>query len=339
MKICSVLILIILSFLKITIAQNYKIITLDSGKNTSIRGLSVVNNKVAWVSGSNGWIAKTTNGETFEWQQLKGFEKIDFRDIEAFSAKEAIIVNAGSPAYILKTIDGGQSWKKVYENNDPSIFLDGMAFWNKKEGIIFGDPINGLMQILTTKNGGESWENISAKAQIQLLDGEAAFAASGTTIRTHKNKVYIATGGKTSRLWSSINKGQTWTAVAIPIIKGEASTGTFSIAISNSKIFAVGGDYLKEKSLVDNYTHQDRRIGEWGKSIKSPNGYRSAIEVISENNLIATGPSGTDFSDDEGKTWQTLSLAGFHTCQKAKKGNLVLFTGSKGKIAMLSYKK
>jgi photosystem II stability/assembly factor-like uncharacterized protein len=339
MKVFSVFILIVLSFSKITVAQNYKIVALDSGKNTSIRGLSLVNNKVAWVSGSNGWVAKTTNGKTFTWQQLKGYEKVDFRDIEAFSDKEAILVNAGSPAYILKTVDGGQSWKKVYENNDPAIFLDGMDFWNKKEGIIFGDPINGLMQILTTKNGGESWENISAKAQIQLSDGEAAFAASGTTIRTHKNKVYIATGGKTSRLWSSINKGQTWSAITIPIITGEASTGTFSIAISNSKIFAVGGDYLKEKTSLDNFAYQEKRAGEWLRAEKSPNGYRSAIEFIKENLLITTGPSGTDFSDDEGKTWQTLSLAGFHTCQKAKKGSLVLFTGSKGTIAMLDLKK
>lgn len=337
MKICCVLIWMLLSFSKITIAQNYKIIALDSGKNTSIRGLSVVNNKVAWVSGSNGWIAKTTNGKTFEWQQLKGFEKIDFRDIEAFSANEVIIVNAGSPAYILKTVDGGQSWKKVYENNDAAIFLDGMAFWNKKEGIIFGDPINGLMQILITKNGGESWENQSASANIKLQDGEAAFAASGTTIRTQKNKVYIATGGKVSRLWSSINKGKTWTVTTIPIIIGEASTGPFSIAITNEKVFAVGGDYLKEKSSVDNYTYQDRRTGEWLHSEKSPNGYRSAIEYIHENLLITTGPSGTDFSEDEGKTWQILSLLGFHTCQKAKKGNLVLFTGSKGRISGLRF--
>ena len=129
--------LLALAFSKKAGAQYFKTTLLDTGKNTSIRGLSVVDNKVAWISGSNGWIAKTMDGEHFEWQQLKGFEKIDFRDIEAFSKDNAIIVSAGSPAYILKTKDGGKSWKTVYQNNEPDIFLDGMDFWNKKEGNYF----------------------------------------------------------------------------------------------------------------------------------------------------------------------------------------------------------
>ncbi|RYG26334.1 MAG: oxidoreductase, partial [Chitinophagaceae bacterium] len=116
-----------------------------------MRGLSVVSNDVAWVSGSAGHIGKTLDGgKTWEWQQPKGYEKLDFRDIEAFDEKNAIAVNAGSPAFIIRTNDGGKSWQEVYKNTDSLIFLDGMDFWDPMHGIIFGDPIKNKMQLLKT---------------------------------------------------------------------------------------------------------------------------------------------------------------------------------------------
>src|ERR1700731_4933820 len=98
----------------LSIANNLKaqaITVLQQGKPTSIRGLSVVDDNVAWISGSKGYIAITIDGgKNWNWQQVKGFEKSDFRDIEAFSDKEAIIMSSGTPALILKTIDGGINW-------------------------------------------------------------------------------------------------------------------------------------------------------------------------------------------------------------------------------------
>src|SRR5215218_2641222 len=74
---------------------------LASGVNTSIRGLSVVNDNVIWTSGSNGTIGKSLNGgKTWKWIVVKGFEKTDFRDIEAFSATSAVIMGIAEPAYI-----------------------------------------------------------------------------------------------------------------------------------------------------------------------------------------------------------------------------------------------
>jgi photosystem II stability/assembly factor-like uncharacterized protein len=332
LKLVIKIVILALAFSKTAGAQFFKIIPLDSGKNTSIRGLSVVNSKVAWASGSNGWIAKTINGETFEWQQLKGFEKTDFRDIEAFSENEAIIVSAGSPAYVLKTIDGGVLWKKVYENTNPAIFLDGMDFWNNKEGIIFGDPINGIMQILVSKNRGETWDNISEKANIVLTEGEAGFAASGTSIRTHKNKVYIATGGRKSRLFTSKDKGMNWANEVIPISQGEPSQGCFSIALFGHKIFAVGGDYLKDQLSEANFFYKNIETQAWTKAIKSPFGYKSSIEFFDKKTVISTGTSGIDYSIDNGENWERLSIEGFNVAKKSKSGDLFLIAGSNGRI-------
>lgn len=334
MKLFFKITLLALAFSKIAGAQSFKIVPLASGKNTSIRGLSVVNNQVAWVSGSNGWVAKTLNGKDFEWKQVPNYESIDFRDIEAFSDQEAIIMSAGAPAYILKTVDGGKSWKKVYENNHPTIFLDGMDFWNSKEGIAYGDPINGIMQLLITKDGGETWENISSKANIRLNDGEAGFAASGTGIKVLGNKVYIATGGTFSRLFISADKGITWKSEDLPLIHGKSSTGCFSIDVFRNKIFAVGGDYLQDENSTNNYAVKNH--GKWINAKKPPFGYKSCIICINDKTILSTGTSGTDLSTDGGQTFSTLNKEAYNVCKKAKKGKLILLAGSDGRIAQLN---
>ena len=76
---------------------------LQQGPPTSIRGLCIVNDNIAWLSGSKGYIGITTNGgKTWQWQQVKGYETADVRGIKAFSAKEAVIIASGTPALVLK---------------------------------------------------------------------------------------------------------------------------------------------------------------------------------------------------------------------------------------------
>src|ERR1700733_15976538 len=77
--------------------------TLSYGTNTSLRGLSVVDDKTIWVSGSNGTIGRSIDsGHTWKWMVVHGFEHAEFRDIEAFDETAAVIMGAGSPAYILR---------------------------------------------------------------------------------------------------------------------------------------------------------------------------------------------------------------------------------------------
>ena len=179
--------LLLMLFLCVTIssyAQHIEI--LQQGKSTSIRGLSVVDDHVAWISGSKGTIAETTDGgKTWNWQQVKGYEKADFRSIEAFTDKEAIIMSSGTPALILKTTDGGATWQEKYRKTDTAYFLDAMDFADKKHGYVLGDPINSKFLLLETKDGGETWAPF--KNPPDALPGEAAFAASGTCLRVSKN--------------------------------------------------------------------------------------------------------------------------------------------------------
>ncbi|HEY1024881.1 MAG TPA: YCF48-related protein [Sphingobacteriaceae bacterium] len=321
-------------------AVSQTIVPLTSGTNTSIRGLSVVNDSVAWVSGSNGWSARTTDGgKNWKWLQIKGYEKFDFRDIEAFSAGKAIVVNAGSPAVILLTADGGDTWKEVYRNSSPHIFLDGMDFWNADAGIVYGDPIGGILQLFKTNDGGKTWIDISHKNRNTLIEGEASFAASGTNIRTLMDgECWIATGGTQSRIFYSPDYGDTWRVYPCPIIQGSSSTGPFSIAFrSVTNGVAAGGDYLRDTVTTNNFLITRDGGKTWAAPVTKPFGYRSSVEFITEDHLVATGTSGTDISVDGGRTWNNISPEGFHVVRRAKSGKLLLLSGSNGRIACLRF--
>lgn len=320
---------------------SYELSSVNSEANTSIRGISVVTDSVAWVSGSNGFIGKTTDGgKKWKWMKPKGYELLDFRDIEAFDAERAVIMNAGSPAYILKTQDGGKSWTEVYKNIDSAIFLDGMDFFDDKNGIIFGDPIKNRLQLMRTQDGGATWKDISANLALDMAEGEAGFAASGSSIKTiGSGKVWIVTGGTRSNVYTSDDYGLQWKKFDCPILHGKNSTGAFSVDFYDlNHGVVVGGDYQKDKENSNNVLLTDDGGKSWRKPSRPVFGYRSGVIWYDFQNCFATGTSGTDVSKDGGKSWYHISDESFNAIQKAKKGNLVILAGNKGLIYTLKLK-
>jgi len=320
-----------------TSAQSFTLEKLQEGKDVSFRGISIPNDSVAWVSGSKGTLAKTTDGGVnWQWLTVAGYEELDFRSIIAFSAKKAMLVNAGSPAVILLTEDGGTSWQKVYSYDIENIFYNGISFWNEHNGIVFGDPIEGKLQLLTTEDGGKTWLNISDEANVEMKAGEACFAASGTSILTKGDGlVWIGTGGTQARLLFSYNYGKTWTSYKVPIEQGESSQGVFSLAINEqSQLIAVGGDYKNFKNN-NNVIQLSSNGMTWTAPKSRLSGYKSCVRYINDKWVVATGTSGTDFSLDSGQTWKSLSEQAFNVAGVSATGKLVLFGGEKGTIYRL----
>jgi hypothetical protein len=313
-------------------AQTVKVLT--SGTKTSLRGLSVVTNKIIWASGSNGTVAKSIDaGETWKWMTVKGFEKTDFRDVEAFDDKTALIMGIDSPAYILKTNDGGETWKTVYQNIAKGMFLDAMDFSNKKNGIVVGDPIHGKFFIARTNDAGDTWQE-DAFDKLPIADsGEACFASSGTNIRMtgNANSILIS-GGLSSHFFNNSLK------MPLPILQGKESTGANSIAFKNSKIMiVVGGDFSSKDSTNKNCYITINGGKSWLNPQKSPSGYRSCIEYIHSNSWIVCGLNGVDITIDNGMHFNNISNEDFHVCKKAKAGNTVYFAGGNGRIGKLFY--
>lgn len=316
-------------------AQNIyaqKIEILGDSIHSSLRGLSVVDNNIIWVSGSNGTIGKSLDGgKTWKWVIVKNFEKTDFRDIEAFDKKTAVIMGVAGPAYILRTTDGGENWKVVFENKTKGMFLDAMEFWNDQSGIVIGDPINNRFFIGRTFDGGKTWRSIPEQNKPIADSGEACFASSGTNIRKlNKSEAVFITGGLSSHIFIRDKK------ISIPILQGKESTGANSIAVKNSKtMIVVGGDFTKKDDTDSNCVITTDGGATWISPKTPPTGYRSCIEYLHKNTWITCGLNGVDISEDDGMNWKNISRESFHVCRKAKKGNAVYLAGNNGKIGKL----
>jgi len=315
---------------------------IEQGTKTSLRGLSVVNDRVVWVSGSNGTIGKSTDGgDTWKWLVVKGFEKRDFRDIEAFDATTAVIIAIDTPAYILRTVDGGANWKVVYENKTPGMFLDALEFWNEQAGIVIGDPVNGKFFIARTFDGGANWKELPDQYKPVADSGEACFAASGTNIRIlDRDEAVFVSGGQKSRAFIRNQP------VTLPLIQGAETTGANSIAVMDydklkggTTMIVVGGDFNADTSSKQNCFYSTNRGQTWTASKTPPNGYRSCVEYLSKKQAITCGTTGVDYSFDGGKNWKLLSKEGFHVCRIAKNGAAIFLAGANGKIGKIVYGK
>ncbi|HUR66306.1 MAG TPA: hypothetical protein VMZ03_08125 [Chitinophagaceae bacterium] len=337
------LILIITCFVhsSFVFAQTPHVEILASGNGISLRGLSVVNDNVVWVSGNKGTVGRTTNGgKTWKWIVVKGFEKTDFRDIEAFDASTAVIMGIESPAYILKTSDGGESWKVVYENKAKGMFLDAMEFWNEQSGIIIGDPIEGRFFVTRTFDGGNSWQDIPFDKRPAADSGEACFAASGTNIRAlDKDEAVFVSGGTRSRLFTKNAPSP------LPVIQGKETTGANSIAIwdkmkmkGGKKMIVVGGDFNADTSFVKNCFYSNDGGLTWNSPLVPPHGYRSCVEYYSKTEAFSCGLTGVDRSIDGGKTWVWISKESFHVCRASKLGGAVYLAGGNGKVGRIVWK-
>lgn len=318
--------------------------TQNSGLSVSFRGLSAVSEKVAWVSGSRGSFARTIDGgQTWVADSVAGADSLDFRDIEAFDENAALLMSAGNgkASRIYKTIDSGKNWQLLYTNVVSEGFFDGMAFWDRENGIGYGDPVDGCIFILLTADGGNSWQRVPPEALPPIREGEYSFAASGTgiTVQGEKN-VWICTGGSAARVLRSVNKGRTWEVAETPIISGEASTGIFSLAFRDAlNGIIVGGDYQKPEQTQATVA----RTMDGGKTWKLVDrtagvSFRSCVAYLPDAGkyiLVAVGSHGASYSADDGWTWQQIVGPGFHTLSIGNSIYAAWAAGAGGRVAKL----
>jgi photosystem II stability/assembly factor-like uncharacterized protein len=314
-----------------------------SGVTVRLRGVSAVGERVAWASGADSTVLRTVDGGT-TWQKLTvTSDALDFRDVDAVDAQTAYVLSIGNgPASrIYKTTDAGKTWTQQFKNEDPKVFLDAMTFWDANNGIAFGDSVNGQFYILTTADGGHSWSRVPQTALPPALENEGAFAASGTNIAVFgKSHAWIGTGAAAkSRVLHTSDRGRTWQIADTPLASG-ASAGIFSIAFRDAKHGVIaGGDYRKEQEAVDNLAMTSDGGLTW-TLVKGLSGFRSVVAYVpGTKTLIAIGPSGGDYSVDDGHTWTTIEGPGFDTFSFAAGKQVGWGAGAKGIIGRLTFEK
>lgn len=312
-----------------------------SGVTARLRGVSAVSDGVAWASGASGTVVRTADGGV-TWTRLPQPDtaSLDFRDVDATSATVAYILSIGSgPASrIYKTSDAGASWTLQFTNQDPKGFLDAMAFWDDRRGLVMGDSIDGRFDILRTLDGGRTWLRIPADALPKALANEGAFAGSGTNVTVLPGgRAWIGTGAAARcRVLRTSDYGTTWTIADTPVA-GSESAGIFSIAFRTPRHgMTVGGDYRKENDAVNNAALTIDGGVTW-KPISGLSGFRSVVRHVpgSPASWIAVGPQGADISTDDGRTWTPVAGDGYHAFAFAPSGRIGWGVGEGGRIGRL----
>src|SRR5216683_5208912 len=146
----------------------------ESHTTASLRGVHNVGSGVAWASGTNGTVLRTTDNGA-NWQTCPtppGAEKLDFRGIQAFDENTAIVMSSGKGdlSRLYKTTDGCQTWKLLFTNPDKEGFWDAMQFQFHdgpstnyryfNGGVLVGDPVGGQFAIFTSDDYGSTWKSL-----------------------------------------------------------------------------------------------------------------------------------------------------------------------------------
>jgi photosystem II stability/assembly factor-like uncharacterized protein len=306
-------VLVLLFLASPLLAQNPTIQKSNTAEN--LRGVSVLTGGVAWASGTHGTYLRTTDGGN-SWQpaQVPGAEALDFRDVEAFSADFAYLLSAGpgEQSRIYKTTNAGKTWALQFTNKDPKGFFDCMAFWDRDRGIAVGDPVTDnsgklKFELIATDDGGANWKPVPPDSIPPAVDGEGAFAASGTCIAVQGNaNVWFVTGGKAARVFRSTDAGKSWTVADTPISHGPESAGIFSIAFRDATRGVIaGGDYKHPEQDGPHLAFSNDGGLTWTLSPVSPQVYFSAVAFAKPHSdsgaIIVVGSSQSAYEDDIAK--------------------------------------
>ncbi|MCG9972664.1 WD40/YVTN/BNR-like repeat-containing protein [Christiangramia crocea] len=305
----------------------------------SVRAIEVIGENLAFA-GNNGKYGLYNSANNTWKTNVQRFDTItpDFRAV-ASTANDFFMLSVANPALLYKTGDSGQM-ELVYKEENEKVFYDAMAFWNDNEGIAMGDPTDGCISIIITRNGGKSWSKLDCENLPVAAEGEAAFAASNSNIALVGNKTWILTGGVKSRVLYSPDKGKTWEVFETPLVQGKSTTGGYSIDFYDEENgIIIGGDYTNPEGNLSNkaVTRDGGKSWQLVGDGKDP-GYKSSVRYLPNSEgrqIVATGFSGIHYTKDGGKTWKKISDEGFYTLRFVN--DSTAYAAGKSRIAKLVF--
>ncbi len=324
--------------------------------STSIRAVSVSEKEVLFA-GSNGVYGNfeinakegiSDDGVYNSYFKVKNTGAIDFLDKKpafrsiANTTDSFFMLSIEAPALLYHYSKKTNEIKLVYIEDVEGIFYDAMTFWNDQEGIAMGDPIGDCLSIIITRNGGDTWEKKACTHLPKITQGEAAFAASDTNIKTIGSHTWIVTGGIKSRVLYSPDKGNTWTVHTTPIVQGEETTGAYSMDFYNEyQGIIYGGDYTKPDLAVNNIAITSDGGKTWNTTSANGNqGYKSCVQYVPNSNgkeLIALGFTGISYSQDGGDHWDEISSESFLSFRFLN--DSIAYAGGRNKLARLRFRR
>jgi photosystem II stability/assembly factor-like uncharacterized protein len=313
----------------------------DAHTTASLRGIHSLGHGIAWASGTEGTVLHTEDNGA-HWQHCAtppNAEKLDFRGIQAFDNKTAIVMSSGKGdlSRLYKTTDGCQTWKLILTNPDKDGFWDALIFEDRTTGFLLGDPVHGSFYLSETTDSGKTWiqkHNRALQAEPSL---QGAFAASNTSMSVMRESLSFGSGGVGGAF---LYRLAPQSSVKVPLGSTTEASGLFSLTLQPTGAgIAVGGDYLKPNDSTRTTAYTTDGGQTWTPSTTPPHGYRSAVAYDTPTKTwITVGPNGTDISTDDGRNWHALTPAPTDTPDADKNWNalsLPFVVGPHGRIGLL----
>ncbi len=321
---------------------SWQVLPTGVADSVRFRGLAVVSADVVWAGGYDGVILRTVDGGA-SWTSVGPADAagMQFRDIEATSARHAVAMSAGEgeDSRIYVTDDGGASWSESFRNHEAAAFYDCMAFSSPTTGLAASDPVDGKTRMLQTRDGGHTWSVLSQAGMVAALAGEYYFAGSGTCLSALPGRTaYLGTGGAGpwARVLTTADSGVTWTAVETPVA-ASASAGIFSVQFADPRRgVVVGGDFADPTNSSANAAWTADGGRTWSAPAVPPRGYRSGSDWLGAYAaaIVAVGPTGSDVSWNGGRTWSAIADGSLDTVA-CTAGGVCFASGAAGVIARL----
>jgi hypothetical protein len=304
----------------------------------SIRAIELYDNKV-WYSGTDSKFGFVSLNDPDNHRQIKLSEKkLQFRTL-AQDKNSFYTINIESPAEFFTINKKDLTYKIAFSDTVKTAFYDALHFVNDQYAFAFSDADKDSKLKLSVFRSGK-WGTFHNNVQLQ--EGEAAFAASNTNMASTKKYLWIATGGKASRILRLNLKEETIEIFDTPFIQGESSQGMYSIDFYKDRFgIAVGGDYTKQEANVNNIATSTDGGNTWQVQASGKNaGYTTCVKIKPSSKgkeLISVGDQHISYSSDFGRTWKTISgEKGFFVCKWVDR-NTVVFAG-KDKISLMKLK-
>jgi len=99
-----------------------------SGTTQLLIAVSPVTEKVVWAAGTGGtYVVTTDGGNTWKAGVVPSAKNLQFRDVQGVSDKVAYLMAIGNDApsfRIYKTVDGGATWTREFQNELKGAFYD-----------------------------------------------------------------------------------------------------------------------------------------------------------------------------------------------------------------------
>jgi photosystem II stability/assembly factor-like uncharacterized protein len=316
----------------------------SSGTDALLQAVSPLSADVVWASGHGATWARTTDGGS-TWVAGTVSDAppdLQFRDVHAFGANEAVLMSAGSGdrSRIYRTEDGGRTWSLRWTNEEPDGFYDCIDFWDDSRGIAYGDAVGGGLRILRTADGGRTWERLPPDDLPPARAGEGGFAASGTCVEAGPDGAgWIAAGNaEGARVFRTEDYGRTWTAHEVPVVSGSGAGLTSVAMMDGDRGLAFGGDLSTPEGHTDNIARTVDGGRTWTSAARPTLGgaiYGGVFVPGSDGAYVIVGPGGADFTTDGGATWEPLDTSAWWGVA-AHGPDAIWVTGPDGRIARVA---